>query len=61
MLGVTTNALSAAANLLLSAQTHAMFAVAGQIVLMASLHHAKYCGEIVIVVLSITAHQALPA
>ena len=40
MLGVTTNALSAAANLLLSAQTHAMFAVAGQIVLIASLHHA---------------------
>ncbi len=30
MLGVTTNALVAAANLLLSAHTHAMFSVTGQ-------------------------------
>ena len=36
MLGMTTDALSAAANLLLSAQTHSMFAVAGQIFLEAS-------------------------
>ena len=31
MLGVTTNAVAAAANLLLSAHTHAMFSVAGQL------------------------------
>ncbi len=30
MLGVTTNAVAAAANLLLSAHTHAMFSVAGK-------------------------------
>lgn len=41
MLGVTTNAVAAAANLLLSAHTHAMFSVAGKQSAYAGVHVLK--------------------